>query len=210
MPYLLRYKRTPSVPAATADRTMTLPDAAKLPDAATSPDGAPVPLPSTALIFMGVSGCGKSTIAALVAKHLGWPMIEGDDLHPPANIAKMTQGIPLNDDDRRPWLEAIAAHIQTWRQVGTQGVVTCSSLRHAYRDLLRNGHDDIRFVFLKGSYELLLSRMQHRQRHFMPPSLLQSQFATLEEPGPDEAITVSIDQPTEGIVADTLAQLNLR
>jgi gluconokinase len=182
----------------TADRTMTLPDAAS------------APLPSTALIFMGVSGCGKSTIAGLVAQHLGWPMIEGDDLHPPANIAKMTQGVPLTDDDRRPWLEAIAARIDTWRQAGQQGVVTCSSLRRAYRDILRAGHDDVRFVFLKGSYELLLSRMQHRQRHFMPPSLLQSQFATLEEPGPDEAITVSIDQPAEGIVADTLAQLHLR
>ena len=168
---------------------------------------APAALSATALIFMGVSGCGKSTIAGLVAQRLGLPMVEGDDLHPPANIAKMTQGIPLNDDDRRPWLEAIAARIDTWRQAGTQGVVTCSSLRHAYRDILRAGHDDVRFVFLKGSYELLLSRMQHRQRHFMPPSLLQSQFATLEEPGPDEAITVSIDQPAEGIVSDVMRQL---
>ncbi len=178
--------------------------------AMTSPDAAPASPPFTALIFMGVSGCGKSTIAGLVSRHLGWPMIEGDDLHPPANIAKMTQGVPLNDDDRRPWLEAIAARIDSWRQAGEQGVVTCSSLRRAYRDILRAGHDDVRFVFLKGSYELLLGRMEHRQRHFMPPSLLQSQFATLEEPGPDEAITVSIDQPAEGIVADTLAQLHLR
>jgi gluconokinase len=174
------------------------------------PDAPSASLPSTALIFMGVSGCGKSTIAGLVAQHLGWPMIEGDDLHPPANIAKMTQGVPLTDDDRRPWLEAIAARIDGWRQAGSHGVVTCSSLRHAYRDLLRAGHHDIRFVFLRGSYELLLSRMRHRQRHFMPASLLQSQFATLEEPGPDEAVTVSIDQPAEAIVADTLAQLNLR
>ena len=199
MSYLLSPGRAPAVPAATPrDRTMTLPDTP------------PVPLPATALIFMGVSGSGKSTIAALVAQHLGWPMIEGDDLHPPANIAKMTQGIPLTDDDRKPWLEAIAARIHSWRVAGTQGVVTCSSLRRAYRDLLRAGHDDVRFVFLKGSYELLLGRMEHRKRHFMPPSLLQSQFATLEEPGPDEAITVSIDQPTEEIVADTLAQLHLR
>ena len=169
----------------------------------------PAALPWTALIFMGVSGCGKSTIAGLVANHLGLPMIEGDDLHPPANIAKMTQGIPLDDDDRKPWLEAIAARIDVWRQAGEQGVVTCSSLRRAYRDILRSGHDDVRFVYLKGSYELLLSRMQHRQRHFMPASLLKSQFDTLEEPGPDEAITVSIEQPAEGIVADTLAQLQL-
>jgi gluconokinase len=172
----------------------------------TSPASTAAP-PLAALIFMGVSGCGKSTIAALVAQQLGRPMIEGDDLHPPANIAKMTQGIPLNDDDRRPWLEAIAARIDSWRRAGSQGVVTCSSLRRAYRDILRAGHDDVRFVFLKGSYELLLGRMQHRQRHFMPPSLLQSQFATLEEPGPDEAITVSIDQPVEGIVSDVMRQL---
>jgi gluconokinase len=165
--------------------------------------------PFAALIVMGVSGCGKSTIAALLAEHLGWPSIEGDDLHPPANIAKMSQGIPLDDDDRRPWLEAIAARIDLWRQAGTRGVVTCSSLRHAYRDILRAGHADVRFVFLKGSYELLLSRVSHRQHHFMPASLLQSQFATLEEPGPEEAVTVSIDQPAAGIVADALAALHL-
>jgi gluconokinase len=174
----------------------------------TLPDHAPASLPFTALIFMGVSGCGKSTIATVVAQRLGWPMIEGDDLHPPANIAKMTQGIPLNDDDRRPWLEAIAARIDGWRRAGSQGVVTCSSLRHVYRDILRSGHDDVRFVFLRGSYELLLSRMQHRKRHFMPASLLQSQFATLEEPGPDEAITVSIAQPAESIVNDVMRQLS--
>ena len=171
------------------------------------PDPARVSPPLTALIFMGVSGSGKSTIAGSVAQHLGWPLVEGDDLHPPANIAKMTQGIPLNDDDRRPWLEAIAARIDTWRQAGSQGVVTCSSLRLPYRDILRAGHDDVKFVFLKGSYELLLGRMQHRERHFMPASLLQSQFATLEEPGPDEAITVSIDQPTESILSDVMRQL---
>lgn len=175
----------------------------------TLPDTTPPSPPFTALIFMGVSGSGKSTIAAAVANHLGWPMIEGDDLHPPANIAKMSHGTPLNDDDRKPWLEAIAASIDGWRQAGTGGVITCSSLKHAYRDILRGGHQDVLFVFLKGSYELLLSRMQHRQRHFMPASLLESQFATLEEPGPEEAITVSIDQPIENIVADTLAQLHL-
>jgi gluconokinase len=173
-------------------------------------DAAPAPPPLTALIVMGVSGCGKSTIAALIAQRLGWPMIEGDDLHPPANIAKMTQGVPLSDDDRRPWLEAIAGRIDAWRQAGQQGVVTCSSLRHAYRAILRAGHEDVRFVFLKGSYDLLLARVQKRERHFMPASLLQSQFATLEEPGADEAIIVPIDQPAAGIVADTLVQLHLR
>jgi gluconokinase len=172
-------------------------------------DATPVSPPFVALIVMGVSGCGKSTIAALLSEHLGWPLIEGDDLHPPANIAKMSQGVPLDDDDRRPWLEAIAARIDLWRQAGTRGIVTCSSLRHAYRDILRAGHGDVRFVFLKGSYDLLLSRMRQRQHHFMPVSLLQSQFATLEEPGPEEAVTVSIDQPSAGIVADALAALRL-
>lgn len=163
----------------------------------------------TALIFMGVSGSGKSTAAANVARRLGWPMIEGDDLHPPANIAKMTQGIPLTDEDRKPWLETIAARIDDWRRAGIQGVVTCSSLKRTYRDILRNGHQDVRFVYLHGSYELLLDRMQHRTRHFMPPSLLRSQFDTLEEPGPDEAIAVALNQSEEAIVADTLKQLGL-
>ncbi len=172
------------------------------------PEPVPTALPFTALIFMGVSGCGKSTIAGLVAERLGWPMMEGDDLHPPANIAKMTQGIPLDDNDRRPWLEAIAARIDSWREAGTHGVVTCSSLRHAYRDILRAGHEDVHFVYLKGSYDLLLGRMQHRKRHFMPPSLLKSQFATLEEPGPDEAVAVPIDQPVDAIVAEVMHELN--
>jgi gluconokinase len=161
----------------------------------------------TALIFMGVSGCGKSTIAAGVSKAIGWPMIEGDDLHPPANIEKMSHGIPLDDDDRRPWLQAIAARIAVWRDAGTTGIVTCSSLKHAYRDILRDGHADVHFIYLKGSYALLLSRMQHRERHFMPASLLDSQCATLEPPGPDEAITVEIGGPPEEIVAEVLSKL---
>ncbi|HTI01605.1 MAG TPA: gluconokinase [Acidisoma sp.] len=168
------------------------------------------PLPTlTALIVMGVSGSGKSTIAGDLAQRLGWPMIEGDDLHPPANIAKMTKGVPLDDADRKPWLEAIAARIDGWRQSGTQGVVTCSSLKRIYRDILRAGHKDVRFVYLAGSYDLLFDRMQHRKRHFMPASLLQSQFATLEVPGPDEAIAVSIDQPEAAITDDVLKELHL-
>lgn len=158
---------------------------------------------------MGVSGSGKSTAAAHVAQRLGWPMIEGDDLHPAANIDKMSHGIPLTDEDRKPWLETIAARIDDWRRAGVQGIVTCSSLRRAYRDILRAGHDDVRFVYLKGTYDLLLERMQHRTRHFMPASLLKSQCDTLEEPGPDEAIAVDLSLSEEAIVADTLAQLHL-
>ncbi|MCB8879198.1 gluconokinase [Acidisoma cellulosilytica] len=158
---------------------------------------------------MGVSGSGKSTIAGDVARRIGWPMIEGDEMHPPANIAKMSQGIPLNDTDREPWLEAIAARIDEWRRAGQQGVITCSSLKRAYRDILRSGHADVHFVYLQGSYELLLDRMQHRKGHFMPASLLRSQFDTLEEPGADEATAVSIDQPEPAIVEDALTQLHL-
>lgn len=163
----------------------------------------------TALIVMGVSGSGKSTIATDLAQRLGWPMIEGDDLHPPANIDKMSHGIPLTDADRKPWLETIAAHIDEWRRGGVRGVVTCSSLKRAYRDILRAGHGDVRFVYLNGSYELLFDRMQHRKRHFMPPALLQSQFDTLEVPGPDEAIAVSIDQPEAAVVDDVMKELHL-
>lgn len=158
---------------------------------------------------MGVSGSGKSTIAGDLAQRLGWPMVEGDDLHPPANIEKMSHGIPLDDDDRKPWLEAIAARIDGWRQAGRQGVVTCSSLKRVYRDILRAGHGDVRFVYLDGSYDLLFDRMQHRKRHFMPASLLKSQFDTLEVPGPDEAVAVSIDQPEAAIVDDVLKALDL-
>ncbi|WP_459675399.1 gluconokinase [Acidisoma sp. 7E03] len=172
------------------------------------PDIAPPPA-LTALIVMGVSGSGKSTIAADLAQRLGWPMIEGDDLHPAANIAKMSQGIPLTDADRTPWLETIAARIDDWRRAGQQGVVTCSSLKRAYRDILRAGHKDVRFVYLNGSYDLLYGRMQHRTRHFMPPALLQSQFDTLEVPGPDEAIAVSIDQLEQAVVDEALKQLQL-
>ncbi|WP_227319489.1 gluconokinase [Acidisoma silvae] len=173
------------------------------------PDTSPASPRFTALIFMGVSGSGKSTVAGDVARRAGLPMIEGDEMHPAGNIAKMSQGIPLTDADREPWLEAIAARIDVWRQAGQQGVITCSSLKRAYRDILRSGHTDVHFVYLKGSYELLLDRMQHRKGHFMPASLLRSQFDTLEEPGPDEATAVSIDQPEAAIVEDALKQLNL-
>lgn len=161
----------------------------------------------TALIFMGVSGSGKSTIAAEVAKQLRWPMIEGDDLHPPANIGKMTAGIPLTDADRKPWLESIAARIEEARARGAHCVITCSALKRAYRAILRAGHEDVLFVFLDGSYDLLLGRMQHRKRHFMPASLLRSQFDALEPPGAEEAIAVSIDQPEEEIMAEVMAKL---
>jgi carbohydrate kinase (thermoresistant glucokinase family) len=165
----------------------------------------------TALIFMGVSGSGKSTIAAGVAEKLGLQMLEGDDLHPAANIAKMSAGTPLTDEDRWPWLRIIAGKIAAWRQNGMEGIVTCSSLRRSYRDVLRAGHDDVLFVYLNGSRALLLDRMQHRTRHFMPASLLDTQLATLEEPGADEAaVTIEMGPPPDEVVTNVLKALAAR
>lgn len=142
------------------------------------------------LVIMGVSGAGKSTVAALVAGRLGWDLAEGDDLHPPANVAKMRAGQPLTDDDRRPWLESIAGWIRAHTIAGTPGVVTCSALKKRYRDVLRG--DGVLFVFLQGSHAGISDRLAARHGHFMPASLLASQFETLEAPTADEHfITVS-------------------
>jgi len=142
------------------------------------------------LVLMGVSGCGKSTIAALLARDLGWENIEGDSLHPPANIAKMSAGHPLTDEDRWPWLAKIADWIQAQTAANKPGIVTCSALKRTYRDVLRA--DNVIFVYLRGSRELIASRLAARTGHFMPPALLDSQFAILEAPGPDER-SVSVD-----------------
>lgn len=164
-------------------------------------------LPS-ALIIMGVSGCGKSTVGEGLGERLGWPFRDGDSFHSPANVAKMHAGIPLTDEDRWPWLAAIASWIAELRAKGEHGIVACSALKRVYRDALRDGHEDVRFVYLQGSKDLIASRLAARKDHFMPPSLLDSQFATLEPPGPDEKpIEVSIDQLPEGIVADAMRQL---
>ena len=150
------------------------------------------------LVVMGVSGSGKSTVAKPLAQQLGWPFQEGDDLHPAANVAKMKAGIPLDNADRAPWLDAIAAWIAGRLRQDTGGVVTCSALRRAYRDRLRAAGDRVTFVYLKGSRSLIAGRVAQRQGHFMPAALLDSQFATLDEPSPDEhAIVVDIDQPVE-------------
>jgi carbohydrate kinase (thermoresistant glucokinase family) len=140
----------------------------------------------TVLVLMGVSGCGKTTVARLVAAAHGVPFQEGDALHPPANVAKMSQGHPLTDEDRWPWLHAIAAVIDDWRAAGQSGLVTCSALKRAYRDILIGQRPDARLVYLRGDKALIAERMAKRRGHFMPPALLDSQFATLEEPGPDE------------------------
>jgi gluconokinase len=145
---------------------------------------------------MGVSGAGKSTVGLALADALGWRFEEGDDLHPAANVAKMASGVPLTDADRVPWLAAIGAWIDAQGALGEPGVVTCSALRRIYRDQLASGRPQVRFVYLRASRETVAARLAGRHRHFMPQSLLDSQFATLEPPAPEErAILVDADQP---------------
>ena len=161
-----------------------------------------------ALIVMGVSGSGKSTIAARLAERLNWVYEDGDRFHPPGNVAKMSAGQPLTDEDRWPWLRAIANEIDRVCQAGGRVVIASSALKRAYRDLLIHGRDDVRIVFLSGTQPLIADRLAQRKDHFMPPGLLDSQFATLEPPDADEnPITVSIDASVETIVDDIVRQL---
>jgi gluconokinase len=138
------------------------------------------------VVVMGVSGSGKSTVAALLAAALGCQFQEGDDLHPPENVEKMRGGTPLTDADRMPWLHKIAAEIGGWRARGECGVLTCSALKRSYRDIIIGDHRDVILVYLKGSADLIHQRMAARHGHYMPVALLDSQFAALEEPTPDE------------------------
>ena len=176
----------------------------------------------TSILVMGVSGCGKTTVAAGIAERLGWRLLEGDAFHPPANVAKMASGTPLTDEDRWPWLHAIAAAGKrpSWSGLtrppqahpdhdgdGGQCVIACSALKRAYRTILA---PDI-LVYLRGSQTLIGDRLAARKGHFMPPALLDSQFATLEEPGPDEnPVIVDIDAPPEALIETVLARLKER
>jgi gluconokinase len=163
------------------------------------------PLPSV-MILMGVSGCGKSTVGALLATRLGWEFEDADWFHPAANVDKMRNGTPLTDADRRPWLDAIAVWIDATRHAGGHGVLACSALKRRYRDVLIGARADVRLVYLKGSEELIARRIAARHEHFMPAKLLRSQFDALEEPGPDEnPITVSIEPRPQEIVAQIVA-----
>jgi gluconokinase len=145
------------------------------------------------IVVMGVSGCGKSTIASMLAQRLHWIYEDGDWFHPRSNIEKMHAGKPLTDEDRGPWLHAIAAWIDATRRAGNHGVVACSALKRCYRDVLVGERRDVRIVFLKGERDLIARRLAARDGHFMPPSLLDSQFAALEEPLAEERpIVVSI------------------
>ena len=153
------------------------------------------------MLLMGVSGCGKTTVGEQLAERLGWPYQEGDALHPPANVAKMAGGTPLTDADRLPWLAAVAAWIDARREAGECGVVSCSALKRAYRQLLIDDHTDVQLVYLQGSRNQLAERLAARTGHYMPAGLLDSQLATLEEPtAAEQPLVVTIDQPVDAIV----------
>ena len=163
-----------------------------------------------ALVVMGVSGSGKSTIADKLAERLHWSCEDGDKFHPASNVAKMSAGQPLTDEDRWPWLQAIAVEIDRVCKAGEHAVIACSALKRAYRDILVHGRSDVRIIYLEGSQPLIASRLALRKGHFMPPGLLESQFKTLEPPGVDEnPVTVSIDATVETIVDDIISQLRL-
>lgn len=159
------------------------------------------------LVMMGVSGCGKSTIGRIVAMQHGWRFAEGDDLHPPDNVAKMARGIPLDDADRAPWLDRVAALLDRWQAEGTQGVVTCSSLKRAYRQRIIGKRMGVRLVYLHTPRAVLAARLEHRHGHYMPASLLDSQLAALEPPRADEA-PIEID--VSGSANESTALVNAR
>lgn len=157
------------------------------------------------IVIMGVAGCGKSSVGEGLAARLGIPYQDGDDLHPAASVAKMRAGIPLTDDDRWPWLDRVARDLHDRAPL----IIGCSALRRAYRDRIRAGAGGpVRFVHLAGDRDLIAGRMAQRQGHYMPLSLLDSQFAALEPPGPDEALTIDIDQPLPAIIDRIAAHLD--
>ena len=156
-------------------------------------------------VVMGVSGSGKTTIGSAAAARLGWQFLDGDDFHPPENVAKMSAGKPLTDDDRWPWLDRLNAELRERETRGESAMLACSALKQAYRDRLSRGLTDWRLVFLDGSFELLRQRMKERKHRYMPASLLQSQFATLEPPA--DAIRIDVAEPFERCVEKIRAAL---
>ena len=167
--------------------------------------------PPTVLVMMGVSGSGKTTVGEALARRLGWPFQEGDDFHPPENIARMKAGRPLTDADRAPWLARVETWISGQLASGDSGVITCSALRRSYRSALVAGRDGVVLVYLKGTRERMAERLQARRGHFMPPALLASQLATLEEPTRSEhPVVVDIGAPVETQVDQIVAALTRR
>jgi gluconokinase len=166
---------------------------------------------TTTIVVMGVSGSGKTSVALELTRQLGWAYIEGDELHPAANVAKMAGGVPLVDEDRWPWLRRIAEVIGEHEEAGTDLVITCSALRRSYRDLLRDGHPSVWFAHVHVDRDVLAQRLAKRQGHFMPPSLLDSQLATLEPLGDDEpGDVIDGDGPLQETVTALLADLRAK
>jgi gluconokinase len=167
------------------------------------------PTAPAVVIVMGVSGSGKSTVGGLLASHLRWEFEDADWFHPASNVEKMHNGVPLTDEDRGPWLGAVAAWIDMTRRSGGHGVIACSALKRRYRDVLIGDRADVRLVYLKGDEALIARRIATRHEHFMPRSLLHSQYDALEEPGPEEnPIIVSIEPVPREIVAQVLSALS--
>jgi len=158
-------------------------------------------------VIMGVSGCGKSSVAAELAKATGGKFLDADDFHPEANKKKMTEGIPLQDEDRWEWLDALNAELRSRKDNADHIFLACSALRQTYRDRLNVGLNSLTFIYLKGSKELIRSRMESRLDHFMPATLLDSQFASLAEPSDQEAIILTIDRPVKEIVSELLRSI---
>ena len=162
---------------------------------------------SSFFVLMGVSGCGKTTVGEALAAHLNCPFYDGDDFHPPENVAKMAQGIPLDDADRAPWLARLARLIWEHLERGETAVLASSALKKQYREQMRFS-ERVRFIYLEGSFDLIWQRMQTRQAHYMKAGMLRSQFEALEPPDANEAITISIDQDVAGIVAQILRKIS--
>lgn len=165
-------------------------------------------VPTPIVVLMGVAGCGKSTIGAALSARLGWPFRDADSFHPPANVAKMSRGEALTDADREPWLEAIAAWIDARQAAAAPAVVSCSALKRAYREVIVGGRPGVQLVHLAGSHDLIATRMAQRRDHFMPTSLLKSQFETLEPPSATEALVVDVGGAPDAIAQRIVAHLS--
>ncbi len=160
------------------------------------------------IVIMGVTASGKTTIGTRASKRLGWPFYDADEFHPPANIAKMSRGEPLTDEDREPWLKALHDKMAEEERAGKSAIFACSALKDRYRDVLREGLSTVRFVFLKGDPAVLQARLDHRKGHFMPRTMLPSQMAALEEPAPGEALVLDAARPPSDLVDEIASMVN--
>lgn len=161
------------------------------------------------IVIFGVSGAGKTTVGKMLAEQIGWRFLEADDFHPAANIEKMRKGHPLTDEDRWPWLDCLRKQIEQVLSAGENAVLACSALKRAYRDRLRVS-DEVKFVFLRGDYALVEKQLRSRHGHFLNPALLRSQFADLEEAGPDEdALTIKLGRTSEELVKEIKIKLHV-